>query len=49
MAKDRNSLLYLVPNIDTMQYVSANNEDTSQKLDHTSEVRDSHFHFDEAS
>ena len=48
-AKDQSSLLYRVPNIDIMQYVDANNEDTSQKLDHTLEVRDSHFRFDEAS
>ena len=49
MAKDQSSLPYLVPDIDTMQYAGANNEDTNQTLDHTSEVRDSHFHFDEAS
>ena len=45
---DHNNLLYQVPDIDTMQYVDANNEDTNQRSDHTSEVRDSHFHSDEA-
>ena len=46
---DHNNLLYQVPNIDTMQYVGANNEDTNLKSDRTSEVHDSHSHFDEAS
>jgi hypothetical protein len=32
-----------------MQCVDANNEDTNRKLDHTSEVRDSHFRSGEAS
>tara|TARA_Y100000004_G_scaffold135283_1_gene153088 strand:- start:159 stop:338 length:180 start_codon:yes stop_codon:yes gene_type:complete len=49
MAKDQNSLPYLVPSTDIMQYEDASIGDTSQTLDHTSEVRDSHFHFDEAS
>ena len=48
-AMDHNNLLYQVPNIDTMQYVGANNEDTNLKSDRTSEVHDSHSHFDEAS
>jgi len=46
---DHNNLLYQVPDIDTMQYVNANNEDTNRQSDHTSEVRDSHFRFGEAS
>ncbi|AOV60857.1 hypothetical protein T191209_024 [Synechococcus phage S-CAM22] len=45
---DHNNLPCQVPNIDTLQYVGANNEDTNQQSDHTSEVRDNHFHFDEA-
>ena len=49
MAMDQNSRPYLVPSTDIMQYVDASIGDTSQQLDHTSEVRDSHFHFDEAS
>jgi|TARA_B100000085_G_scaffold27555_1_gene22897 hypothetical protein len=49
MAKDQNSLPYLIPSTDIMQYEDASIGDTSQTLDHTSEVRDSHFHFDEAS
>ena len=48
-AKDHNNPPYQVPNTDTMQYVDANNEDTNRKLDHTSEVRDSHFRSGEAS
>ena len=47
-AKDQSNLLYLVLDIDTMQYVDANNEDTNQRSDHTSEVHDNRFHFDEA-
>ena len=31
-----------------MQYVGASNEDTNQTSDHTSEVHDNRFHFDEA-
>ena len=46
--KDQSNLLYPSPNIDTMQYAGANNEDTNQTSDHTSEVRDSHFHSDGA-
>tara|TARA_Y100000289_G_scaffold6118_1_gene5560 strand:+ start:61 stop:231 length:171 start_codon:yes stop_codon:yes gene_type:complete len=49
MAMDHNNLPCQVPNIDTLQYVGANNEDTSRQSTHTSEVRDSHSHFDEAS
>ncbi len=48
MAKDQSNLLYPSPNIDTMQCAGANNEDTNQISDHTSEVRDSHFHSDGA-
>ena len=29
--KDQSNLLYLVPNIDTVQYVDASNEDTNQQ------------------
>ena len=49
MAMDQNNLPYLIPNTNIMQYEDASIGDTSQTLDHTSEVRDSHFHFDEAS
>ena len=46
--KDQSNLLYLVPNIDIMQYVGASNEDTNRISDHTSVVHDNRFHSDGA-
>ena len=47
-AKDQNSLLCLVRDTDTVQCADANNEDTSQQSNHTSEVHDNRFHSDGA-